>query len=107
MVKLAYVRLAAVALVLLALSPSQGWATVVSQPTVNVSVLDYRFDPVDLMILAGTTVVWTNDGNAPHTITSGAALWDSGTISSGQTFSRTFDTPGTFPYHCIFHQGSG
>ncbi|MDP2726904.1 MAG: cupredoxin domain-containing protein [Dehalococcoidia bacterium] len=95
------------ALVFMASLAGPASASVLPQTIVNISMSDNFFQPQILSINAGTMVVWTNGGNAPHTTTSGAALWDSGTISRGQTFSRTFDTPGTFPYHCIFHQGSG
>lgn len=71
--------------------------------TVTVSMLDYRFEARDLTVFAGTTVVWKNDGLAPHTATSDSALWDSGTVSSGQSYPRNFNTPGTYPYHCSFH----
>lgn len=77
------------------------------QATVTVSVADNSFQPQSLTITAGDTVVWTNNGSNPHTSTSDTGLWDSGTLSPGQTFSRVFDTPGTFPYHCAFHQGLG
>ncbi len=62
-----------------------------------------QFTPANLTILPGTQVVWTNPGIAPHTSTS-TGLWDSGTKLSGESFSRTFDAPGTFAYYCAFHQ---
>lgn len=77
------------------------------QPTAYITVTDNLFQPQNLSINAGTTVVWTNNGNAPHTATSDTGVWDSGTFTRGQTSSRTFDTPGSFPYHCLFHQGLG
>lgn len=101
------VALASLVLVLLPLSLGRGWASVAPQPTVNVSVLDNRFDPPDLTVLAGARVVWTNNGNAPHTTTSGAGVWDSGTLSHGQSLSRVFNSPGTYSYFCSFHQSLG
>jgi uncharacterized protein YggT (Ycf19 family) len=32
-------------------------------------------------------------------------LWDSGIQNQGATFTRTFNTAGTFPYYCITHGG--
>ncbi|MBI2861359.1 MAG: cupredoxin domain-containing protein [Chloroflexi bacterium] len=77
--------------------------------TAAVSMQDYSFSPQTITITAGTTVTWTNVGKAPHTTTNNttAPTWDSGTVSPGQSFSRTFDTPGTFPYVCVFHQTFG
>jgi plastocyanin len=56
-------------------------------------------------VAVGTSVTWGNTGQANHTTTSDTALWDSGTLSSSQTFSRTFATAGVFPYHCTIHTG--
>ena len=42
----------------------------------------------------------------PHTVTSdpGAArTFDSGILRTGGTYSLTFDTPGSFAYHCDVH----
>jgi len=30
-------------------------------------------------------------------------MWDSETLQPGESFSFTFDTPGTFPYFCHIH----
>ena len=60
-------------------------------------------------INAGDSVSWTwSEGF--HSTTSGSCSpgcapdgnWDSGEMSTG-TFSKTFATPGSFPYHCSVH----
>ncbi len=70
------------------------------------------FSPAALSISVGDTVRWTNDGNIAHTVTSGTGgsfpgdpdgLWDSGFLDLGQSYSRTFDTPGTFTVFCTLH----
>jgi plastocyanin len=63
------------------------------------------FVPADLNIEVGTTVTWMNADRDSHTSTSDAPGWNSGTISPGRQFSFTFQTAGTFPYHCSFHPG--
>lgn len=68
-----------------------------------VQIIDFAFEPVTLEVSIGTTVVWTNSGSAPHTVTSDTGVFDSGRLDPGGTFSMTFDTPGTFAYHCEFH----
>jgi plastocyanin len=80
--------------------------------TVDVAIGDSFFNPTPLTINAGDTVRWTNNGSFPHTTTSGTGCspdgnWDSASLSTGQTFSHTFNTAGTFPYYCTFHCGSG
>jgi plastocyanin len=66
-----------------------------------VSIVDFAFEPATLEISAGETVVWTNDGLAPHTVTGDFA--DSGVLDPGQTFSHTFDSEGAFDYFCAIH----
>ena len=70
---------------------------------VQVSALDYRFDPETVTINAGDTVVWTNNGSATHTVTASDGSWDSGSLAPGQSFSHTFDSAGTVAYYCTFH----
>lgn len=73
-----------------------------------VSLHDFMFDPPHLTIEAGTTVVWRNDQpDATHNVKADDGSWDSGDLVSGQSFSHTFDQPGTYPYHCRFHEGMG
>ena len=63
------------------------------------------FTPGDVEVAVGTTVTWTNTDTVSHTSTSDASGWDSGTISPGRQFSFTYQTAGTFPYHCAIHPG--
>jgi plastocyanin len=67
-----------------------------------VSIVDFGFSPGTVTIAVGDTVRWTNDGAVAHT-TNGAGAWDSGTMGPEATFSRTFDTAGTFNYVCGIH----
>jgi len=89
---------------------SGGSPTSPSQPpagTVGVTVQDFTFSPATVTIKAGTTVRWTNNGPSPHTTTSDAMVWNSGTLSpSGGTFDFTFLQAGTFGYHCSIHPPS-
>jgi plastocyanin len=71
---------------------------------VPIQGFDYLIDT--LRVTAGTRVTWVNCERPPgeaHTVTSDNGIFDSPFISVGQTYSRTFDVPGTFPYHCIPH----
>jgi plastocyanin len=63
------------------------------------------FAPNPDTVAAGGTVVWMNNDNTTHTATSDGRVWDSGPIAPGGTFSQTFPTAGTFPYHCSIHPG--
>ena len=64
--------------------------------------IGYLFlDPDSITVNVGDTVTWENKDYVPHTVT--GAGWDSGYLSLGQTYSRKFDTAGTYNYHCSIH----
>ncbi|HEY9765019.1 MAG TPA: plastocyanin/azurin family copper-binding protein [Chroococcales cyanobacterium] len=78
----------------------------VDQDNRTVVVRDFEFVPATLEVPAGSTVVWSFQGPTPHSVLSdpgSAAQWDSGVLAAGKTYSRRFDTAGTFPYHCAPH----
>jgi hypothetical protein len=54
-------------------------------------------------VAVGDTVRWTQRDSISHTTTSDTSLWNSGLLGLNQTFTRVFDAPGTFRYHCIPH----
>jgi plastocyanin len=59
-----------------------------------------------LTVATGTTVVWHNDDNIPHTATSDAAgAFNTGNIGPNGTARVTFNTAGTVRYHCAIHPG--
>lgn len=69
---------------------------------VAVSIKNFAYDPVTIEVAVGTTVTWTNEDAAPHTVTV-SGVFDSGLMNQGDTFSYTFDTPGTYDYICLYH----
>ena len=70
-----------------------------------VSISGFAFQPPTLAVAPGTTVTWTNEDGAPHTVTSDDGTFDSGELGSGGTFSTSFAEAGTFAYSCRFHPG--
>lgn len=88
-------------------------ATAAAQPvaqstTQAVPMADFVFQPVELVIPAGTTVEWTNQDGAPHTATADdGTLFKSATLGTGETFSFSFDTPGEYAYYCELHGSPG
>jgi plastocyanin len=69
----------------------------------TVSIASFSFQPAALTVSVGTTVTWTNNDTASHTVTADDGSFKSGTLGKGVTFSQTFATAGTFAYHCAFH----
>lgn len=71
-----------------------------------VNISGNAFGPASLSVKAGTTITWTNKDVATHTVTSNdGAFTSSGNLSQNETYQFTFNTPGSFPYHCAIHSG--
>ncbi len=80
----------------------------------------FLFTPSALTIQAGQTVTWNHQQpGVPHTVTSDTGVFDSrggdptdcsplvpaACLENTETFTHTFASPGTFPYHCVVHGG--
>jgi plastocyanin len=66
-------------------------------------MVDNAFSPRSKTITAGTTLVWSNAGALPHTVTGSG--FNSGIMMPGTTYRRTFNSPGTYSYLCTLHSG--
>jgi plastocyanin len=51
-----------------------------------------------LVVVPGTEVIWTNGDTVEHTVTDLSGNFDSGYLEPGDTFSYTYNTPGSFEY---------
>jgi len=75
----------------------------------EIEVKDFVFEPLSLTVRTGETVNFVMTGDIPHTATSdalsGIDSWDSGLMSTGESFSTVIDTEGMHPYYCIPHGG--
>ena len=69
----------------------------------SATIENFAFSPATITVAIGTTITWTNQDSAAHTVTSDSGVFDSGSISQGKTFSYTFNEKGSFNYHCTFH----
>jgi plastocyanin len=116
-------RLAAIALVALAACSGGGEADGVTITAAQ------AFDPPTITIGIGGTVTWDNASSEQHTVTAvedalppGAGYFASGGAESedeanaevsagflgpGDSYTHTFDAPGTYRYYCIPHEESG
>ena len=69
-----------------------------------VTIQNFAFQPANLQVKVGTTVTWTNNDTAPHTVTfRDSSLTSSSTLRHGDVYSYTFTKAGTFSYYCDFH----
>ena len=82
----------------------------------SVGIVDNAFGPKVVTIKVGESVTWSSSGANPHTVTSDGGAFDSSpscptTLSSclhnGDSYSHTFSSIGTFPYHCKIHGAAG
>lgn len=85
-------------LVGMAFAASSAWAQEAS-----VSITDNSFDPADVEVSAGSTVIWTNSGSSPHTVTASDGSFESGNLNPGDTYTETFSAEGLFAYFCEYH----
>ncbi len=74
-------------------------------PPGDVTIFDNGYTPSKKTITTGTTLVWSNTGALPHTVTDRNGSFDSGFVMAGQTYRRTFNTPGSYSYFCTIHPG--
>jgi plastocyanin len=64
----------------------------------------FSFSPGILTLSVGGTVTWTNHDNVPHVVSSADNQFKkSPLLKTGQSFSHTFATTGTYPYFCSIH----
>lgn len=69
----------------------------------KIEINNYVFAPQQLVVPPGTTVTWTNQDEAPHTVASKDKSFRSAALDTGESFSYTFTTPGTYDYFCTLH----
>ncbi|HYC26654.1 MAG TPA: multicopper oxidase domain-containing protein [Nitrososphaerales archaeon] len=85
-------------------SPKTTSISILANSGNNASSKGYSPDVVHVVVGVNNTVMWTNNDDTVHTVTSSTAgLFDSGYLIAGQSWTYTFQTPGTYQYHCSIH----
>src|SRR5919199_5344668 len=91
-------------LALLVAVPSATAQQQTAPKTWSVAIEDFYFEPANVAIQPGDTIIWTNEGNTPHTVTSDDGQFDSGVLNPGESYAVTFTGGnGTLTYHCKIH----
>lgn len=70
---------------------------------INLGISNFAFTQSSVTITKGSSVTWTNNDAVVHTATADNGLFDSGNLSQGESYKFTFNTPGTYTYHCTPH----
>ena len=63
-------------------------------------VFDFGITVPDESLTVGDTIVFTNSGERPHTVTDRGNTFDTNGIAPGDSASVTFDVPGTYEIFC-------
>lgn len=77
--------------------------------SVDVSAIDNNFVPQVTEVVAGTEIVFTNNGRNPHNVVPEgdpkATTWGvlEAVFDPTDIYSRVFDRPGTYVYYCTIH----
>ncbi|WP_149359532.1 cupredoxin domain-containing protein [Lolliginicoccus suaedae] len=68
----------------------------------TVDIIGFEFEPGTLTVPVGSTITWVQKDDSLHTVdfTDGT---ESGDLTQGQSYSRTFTEPGTYDYVCFYH----
>jgi plastocyanin len=69
----------------------------------NMSSPGFSPTTITLVIGVNNTITWTNNDSGPHTVTDVNGGFDSGNLNSGQKYTHTFSTAGTFSIKCNYH----
>ena len=94
----------AIALAAAVLAPAAIFPTAfVRAAETEVNIDQFTFLPQRITVKAGTTVTWSNEDDVPHTVASSSKVFKSKALDTGDKFSFTFTTPGTYAYICSVH----
>ncbi len=73
------------------------------QSPIIVHITDDAYDAESYSVAAGRAVKFVNDGASKHTATADDESWGTGTLTTGQSFTRYFKTAGEWSFHCNYH----
>lgn len=71
----------------------------------KVNIINMSFVASTTTVTKGTTVTWTNSDDMAHTVTADDNSFASNDLNKGDSFTHTFNSTGTFAYHCSIHTG--
>jgi plastocyanin len=69
----------------------------------NIEIDNFTFAPQQLIVRAGTTVIWRNRDDIPHAVASSTRAFKSKALDTDDTYAFTLTTAGTYEYFCSLH----
>jgi plastocyanin len=70
---------------------------------VDVDIAKFLFAQKEITVAPGTTVVWTNRDETPHTVAASDKSFSSKGLDTNDKFEHTFAREGDFDYICTVH----
>ena len=70
---------------------------------IELAIDKFAFAPKEITVQPGTTIVWTNHDETPHTVVSGDKSFVSKGLDTDDRFEHTFEREGDFAYVCSVH----
>jgi plastocyanin len=71
--------------------------------TLRIDISKFAFAPMEVTVVPGTTIVWTNKDETPHTVTGQNRTFTSKAMDTDDTYAYTFSREGDFIYYCTVH----
>ena len=69
----------------------------------EVNIDNFAFTPKELTVKAGTTIVFRNRDDIPHSVVGSKGEFHSKALDTDESFSFTFTKAGTYDYSCGLH----
>ncbi|MHB8842318.1 MAG: cupredoxin domain-containing protein [Candidatus Aquicultor sp.] len=96
-----YIRMVAAIGLMLIMLALAGCPSQPGTKAVTIEMLGYN--PKNLTVDVGTTVIWTNRDDTAHTVTADLGGFSSKVMNPGDTYQLIFKNKGVFKYHCDLH----
>jgi plastocyanin len=69
----------------------------------EVTIDNFTFKPAELTVSVGTTVVWVNHDDVPHTVVATTRAFSSPALDTDGRYAHAFGAAGTYAYVCGIH----
>jgi len=70
---------------------------------ITVDIVKFAFTPKEITVAPGTTVVWINHDETPHTVAASDHTFASKALDTNDRYEHTFADEGDIPYYCTVH----
>ena len=68
-----------------------------------IEIRKFAFEPREITVAPGATIIWVNRDETPHQIKAGAGDFTSPALDTEDQYERVFAKEGDFSYVCTLH----